>query len=177
MSHYSNDLLSQARHLAGRDKSRPQQANLRRAVSAAYYGVFHLLCEDAAGIFIGKGPKNAKMRQLMMRAFIHTQMREACDIVLSSNPSPLFREQFALLNPLASVELQRLAQAFKELQLQRHRADYDLSNSFTRAEVIPLLDLAEQARDDWNTLKRHNYELARFFSLLLLLRGSLNARR
>ena len=37
------DLLEQAVHLATLDARRPKQANLRRAVSTAYYALFHLL--------------------------------------------------------------------------------------------------------------------------------------
>lgn len=37
-------LLSQAEHLARKDRTpNPPQASLRRAVSAAYYALFHLL--------------------------------------------------------------------------------------------------------------------------------------
>jgi uncharacterized protein (UPF0332 family) len=36
-----DDLLAQAEHLARVDKKKPKQANLRRAVSAAYYALFH----------------------------------------------------------------------------------------------------------------------------------------
>lgn len=78
MSHFSDDLLEQARHLSRRDKGKPRQSNLRRAVSGAYYSVFHLLCEDASGTFVGRGVKDAPLRQLVTRAFVHTQMREAC---------------------------------------------------------------------------------------------------
>lgn len=113
----------------------------------------------------------------MMRAFIHTQMRAACEDVQKKFPSEVLQPLFNSLNPLGSPELQRLALAFMRLQLQRHRADYDLRDSFTRAEVTPLLDLAEQACDDWFELKHNQPELARFFSLLLLLRGSLGARK
>lgn len=63
------------------------------------------------------------------------------------------------------------------LQVERHRADYDLSKPFTRSETLDIVDLAEQARDDWNTLKTYNLELMRFFCVLLLLRGSLGARK
>ena len=41
------DLLEQAEHLAGREATRPKQASLRRAISAAYYSVFHLLIREA----------------------------------------------------------------------------------------------------------------------------------
>lgn len=42
-----NELLRQARHLATKEPRRPLQASLRRAVSAAYYALFHLLVDDA----------------------------------------------------------------------------------------------------------------------------------
>ena len=44
---YAADLLEQARHLAKRGKKRPRQASLRRAVSTAYYALFHLLISEA----------------------------------------------------------------------------------------------------------------------------------
>jgi hypothetical protein len=36
---YAHDLLEQAKHLANREKKRPRQASLRRAVSTAYYAL------------------------------------------------------------------------------------------------------------------------------------------
>ena len=40
-------LLEQAQHLVKREPKRPKQASLRRAVSTAYYGLFHLLISEA----------------------------------------------------------------------------------------------------------------------------------
>ena len=42
-----DDLLEQARILAKLDVKKPKQANLRRAVSSAYYAVFHFLVHEA----------------------------------------------------------------------------------------------------------------------------------
>lgn len=169
--------MEQANILARFDSGRPRQANLGRAVSSAYYSLFHLLCDDAAGSFVGRGATNTRIRGLVARAFVHTQMKEACLDVQRRNPSALLQPFFAVYNPLSSSELQRVAGAFVLLQTQRHRADYDLGNPFTRAEVAELIQLAEQARDDWNTLKIADPDLARFFSVLLLLRQNLGARR
>ena len=47
MSVLSDDLLLQAKHLQQLDKLKPKQANLRRAVSSAYYSLFHLLIDEA----------------------------------------------------------------------------------------------------------------------------------
>jgi len=37
------DLLEQAAHLASRERGRPRQVSLRRAISTAYYSLFHLV--------------------------------------------------------------------------------------------------------------------------------------
>ena len=44
---FADDLLEQAHHLANREPEDPKQASLRRAVSTAYYGLFHLLINEA----------------------------------------------------------------------------------------------------------------------------------
>ena len=45
------DLLEQAEQLAQLDPRRPKQANLRRAVSSAYYALFHLLTWEASALY------------------------------------------------------------------------------------------------------------------------------
>jgi uncharacterized protein (UPF0332 family) len=40
---FADDLLADAHHLASRGGKRPNQSSLRRAVSTAYYALFHLL--------------------------------------------------------------------------------------------------------------------------------------
>ena len=44
-----DELLKQARELTTLDARRPRQANLRRAISSAYYALFHLLLHDDLG--------------------------------------------------------------------------------------------------------------------------------
>ena len=45
------DLLDQAEQLAQLDPRRPKQANLRRAISSAYYALFHLLAWESSAIY------------------------------------------------------------------------------------------------------------------------------
>ena len=47
------DLLEQAARLARLDTQKPKQANLRRAISSAYYALFHLLVDEACRVQIG----------------------------------------------------------------------------------------------------------------------------
>ncbi len=68
------DLLEQARHLLRREPRRPKQASLRRAVSAAYYALFHLLVHESSQRLIS-GTAQARLRALTARAFEHGAMR------------------------------------------------------------------------------------------------------
>jgi hypothetical protein len=45
---YHEDLIEHALFLATLNPGQPKQADLRRAVSAAYYALFHLLTTEAA---------------------------------------------------------------------------------------------------------------------------------
>jgi hypothetical protein len=58
------DLLDQAVRLATLDAKKPKQANLRRAVSSTYYGVFHLLVDEACRVLIGAQHSQAPFRQV-----------------------------------------------------------------------------------------------------------------
>ena len=49
-----DELLEQARRLALLDRRRPKQANLRRAVSAAYYSLFHFLVDESCRGILGR---------------------------------------------------------------------------------------------------------------------------
>ena len=44
---FPDDLLEQAYDLAQKEPANPKQASLRRAVSTAYYSLFHLLIDEA----------------------------------------------------------------------------------------------------------------------------------
>ena len=55
------DLLRQARHLATKEPRRPLQASLRRAVSAAYYSLFHLLVDEAVNRMISAPRDSPKL--------------------------------------------------------------------------------------------------------------------
>ena len=47
----SHDLIETARRLTESGAAQPTQADLRRAVSTAYYGLFH--CQDGVGDSLG----------------------------------------------------------------------------------------------------------------------------
>lgn len=63
---FPEDLLQQAYDLASKEPENPKQTSLRRAVSTAYYALFHLLIDEGcrqngpsrdSGVFL-RGPLN-----------------------------------------------------------------------------------------------------------------------
>jgi hypothetical protein len=112
------DLLEQAVRLVTLDVRKPKQANLRRAVSAAYYAVFHLLVDQACRVLIGAQHNQAPFRQVLGRAFAHGVMKEAC----KSFGVGVLKKGVAKGLPLGfsiPVEIRDLALAFVELQEKR----------------------------------------------------------
>jgi hypothetical protein len=136
----SHDLLAQARILATVDITKPKQANLRRAVSAAYYALFHLLL---AACVRRIGPSSpATLAPRIARSLTHSEMRDVCLPISKSNPGGILKSR---LPSGFSAEMERFAQAFVDLQQERHRADYDLTAIFTRTETIGLLERTQTA--------------------------------
>src|SRR5580704_16915580 len=74
---FPEDLLVLARELAADPPTNPTQARLRRAVSTAYYALFHLLIGRA----VSKWPIE-RHRNILARTLNHGQMKRTCEEVL-----------------------------------------------------------------------------------------------
>ena len=111
---------------------RPRQADLRRAVSAAYYALFHALAHCGADMLAGSSSarRNQAGWQRIYRSLEHGATRSRLN-----NRSGM--RGF-------SGEIQDFGRLFVNLQVQRHRVDYDPTASFDRATVLLLVSQAEQ---------------------------------
>ena len=144
----ASDLLDQASTLAGLDPMKPKQASLRRAISAAYYSVFHLLIDDGAWRITA----NTDLQPYVARSFQHASVKDAANRVIEQSkgtppwPAPLFT---ATIEP----ELIRVCTTFVDLQSLRHSADYNTAVSFKRAEVVAAISRAQAAHQDWTLLR------------------------
>lgn len=127
----SHELIATARRLANLNVRRPRQADLKRAVSTAYYAMFHTLARDCADRFIGTGQtrSTAAWRQVY-RALEHGFAKQSCSQVTKLGfPS----------------NIAHCADTFARLQDSRHRADYDPHAQFNRAEVLLMISEADRA--------------------------------
>jgi hypothetical protein len=71
------DLLEQADCLTVA-KGAPRQTDLRRAISAAYYGVFHFTLTAAADMVVGAGSRSTSLYSLAYRSVDHARLRTLC---------------------------------------------------------------------------------------------------
>ena len=143
----ATDLLEQADHLAHRERKRPKQASLRRAISAAYYSLFHLLLEEAAKRLVS----DTDLRCLVSRAFSHGEMAKAAKSFASGGSLPA--HVTAAFAGTVPVEIREIAKAFVDLQQARHDADYNLLKSFSRQDALDRVTTARGAFAAWNTVK------------------------
>ena len=160
------DLLEQAHQLAHHEPRRPRQASLRRAVSTAYYAVFHLLV-DAASREIVAGRDQEDLRHIVGRALRHSQMKKACQALANWNPNNPPRPLAGVLPGGPPQVVVTVASAFVELQQARHEADYALSRRFSRSDVLALIELADAAFSTFASMKKGNAD-RRIFLLSLL---------
>ena len=129
-------LIALARTLAsapeyGERRGRPQQVHLCKAISAAYYAMFHALAQSNADTLIGASPRfrNLPAWTLTYRALDHGYARSQMNRGMNTFETAI--EDFGL--------------AFVDLQNWRHRADYDPNAEFSRPDAVRLVDRAEAA--------------------------------
>jgi uncharacterized protein (UPF0332 family) len=133
---YADDLLEQAAHLCRRDSNRPKQANLNRAVSAAYYALFHELTSAASALTVrGSGRDVVVMQRVLARAYDHRQMKSVSEMFARAAVDTPPRKLAGLLERCGLAvtrETGAVAGSFVKLQEERHSADYDLNRTLTR---------------------------------------------
>ena len=143
------DLLRQARHLATKEPRRPTQASLRRGVSAAYYALFHLLVDEAAGRMIAAS--RPSLRNCLRRAFGHRNMNKVAQMFAKDDVNRKLSP--GLEGSPLQPKLINVAEAFVDLQQARHDADYNMAQQFSRQDVLDLIDQADQAVADWRDVR------------------------
>jgi uncharacterized protein (UPF0332 family) len=125
----------------------------RRAVSTAYYAVFHALAKLCADYLTRSAVRSTDEYSRVYRSLEHGALRNAFA------QSPLKEHK----------SLSRIGELAIKLQVERHRADYlpPLSGSFSSREVQELIDEAREAVLEIENLKPRNRELRTLATYLL----------
>jgi uncharacterized protein (UPF0332 family) len=147
----ATELLEQADMLVKREPKNPKQASLRRAVSAAYYALFHLLAEDAARLFAGLcGRHDAGTVSRVTRTFAHLDLKKVSEGFGRSELPNAFRTAEKYETP---SDLKSVADAFGSLYQARQEADYNTGEPVTRPEALKQIEQAKQAFAAWERVK------------------------
>jgi uncharacterized protein (UPF0332 family) len=153
---YHDDLIEHAIFLSQLNlPGDPKQVNLRRAVSAAYYALFHLLTTEGA-----QNWRHENQRNRFARMFDHGRMK-ACSSKVSSRPLPADPAEF----PTAK-DLKLVADSFVTLQQARHTADYDNSRIWSRTQVYEAIVQAQDAIKAWVLIREKQAAQDYLFDLI-----------
>lgn len=129
------ELISAARQLASGQSSpgQPTDAELRRAVSTAYYALFHTLTGCCADLLVGSDLARGDHALHVLwfktyRALDHGVAKSRCE------------KNFMGAFP---TTIQNFGQQLVRMQNQRHEADYNPDASFAPNQVLRLIDETE----------------------------------
>ena len=142
----SADLLTTARLLL--PGSSASDAQLRLAISTAYYAIFHEVAQAGAERFMGQGAQGTTGHSLLYRSFNHGRTKTVCAWLDVKTLSTHMIQQLG--RPAVSAYMRAFAGAFASLQEARHSADYDPVAAFTLADAQSLVDVAEGAMADFD---------------------------
>ena len=132
------DLLAIAGQLVLGNAGLPKQVALRRAVSSAYYAVFHAQAQSNADALIGSS-KDGRTWHRVYRALEHVAAKKVLVALVTGDKT----------HPALNF-----AQAFVDLQEKRHEADYDPACSFDTMEAALLVLKASDGIANLNALPR-----------------------
>jgi hypothetical protein len=127
--------------LEGQSGNPALPADLRRAVSTAYYGLFHFVVQSCVELLIPSSKRPlTRAKQQAYRSIDHRDVKNAC--IRSKDP------KYG-----APQQVRRLADTFIDMNKHRERADYDPSSSgeFHSKHVLDLIGECEAAIAEFST--------------------------
>lgn len=142
------ELLAQAKELIALDPGKPRQVSLRRAVSAAYYALFHRVIAFSVQNVVGAAGLATPIGLEMSRWFSHGRMKTVSTWFSrrgSIPPKVASLLGYASGASIVPEDLDSVARTLTQLQEERHRADYDLGYRLSRTQANRLVSQVELA--------------------------------
>ena len=158
VSELPEQLLEQAKSLLTLP---PNQANLRRAVSTAYFALFHLLVRSTVLKW------NEPLHQARIaRIFEHERMKKVSGATIKSMGAEIDSGDSNSTGVISRTDLTKVAQSFIILQQARHDADYNLEKPLDPADAEAQVNLANSAFVSWEMTRNSEFAKEYLFSLL-----------
>jgi hypothetical protein len=158
---FADDLLELAHDLADLHRERPRQASLRRAVSTAYYAIFHLLIFEATANWA-----RPELRAILGRCFDHGQMKAASETKVSQINFAFKDNAPDSAEKTVAIHLRTVAKAFIQAQNRRNDADYNMVKDWEPLEVDKQIASVNDAFTTWYTIRDEAVAQAYLVSLL-----------
>lgn len=146
---FANDLLELAKLLANLYPEHPRQANLRRALSTAYYAIFHLLIFEAT-LNWGRVEQRAQLGRILN----HGRMKTASVEMVAALNSNAKRYNSDSPERMAAEHLLYFCNAFVQAQQYRNDADYNTAKEWTTTEVVDQIEEVTKAFHLWSTVRQ-----------------------
>ena len=140
------ELLDLARQISDLDQQ--NQAGLRRAVSTAYYGLFHLLVTEATANW-----SRAELRPLLGRFFEHGSMRSASSVLAAEHNKLMKTDPPESAELTVAKRLNIVATTFAQAQQARNTADYDVAALLNHDEVLQQIASVSTAFESWKAVR------------------------
>jgi hypothetical protein len=160
-------LFEQADKLISPPAGRPRQVDVRRAISAAYYAIFHATMTAAVDQFIGVTNRDRSRYGLAYRSVNHAWLRDLCKEIQKTTLSNRLKSYA----PTQGFDrnITAFAAAVVELREKRHSADYDVMIRMNRSDAALAIATARAALNRFDMAS----ELQRtaFLSFLLFPRA------
>lgn len=157
------ELLALSRQIAYIPDTGTFQVNLRRAVSTAYYALFHFVINEATSVW-----SHDETRPVLARVFEHGRMKALCDKTCGS-----IKDLTPFDQRTSDDHLRAFAKIFIRAQQAREDADYDTTSQWTLANVVDHIELIAEAIRSWEAIREET--AARQF--LVQLFGPRQSRR
>ena len=124
-------LIETSRRLTEPSVAQPTEADLRRAVSTAYYALFHCLAGTAADLLTGSSSGSPQV----YRALEHGRARSAC-------------QQQDVMRTFPT-KVRTFGDTFVDLQKARQQADYAHEGEYSKPDALDVIDTVEDVINDF----------------------------
>lgn len=148
---FPEELLQHAIRLLGNPPNQSESTavvDLRRAISAAYYAVFHRLSEAAVSQIAPY--TSSRIANRVHRWLDHREVKRICQEFALTPQRPPLRD---LLRRAVTDDMQLVASNFIALQEARHKADYDLAYLPSWEEARETVEYAARAMSAWSRVE------------------------